>query len=1031
MTLTAFAGRRGNLLEENPEHYALLRLPNPVLHAEDMERLKASCDPRAHAAVIPMLFALPEPAAPVSAREAGASLERALDTLCGEAEKALDSGATLLLLSDAGADERRAPVPSLLATSALHHYLLRKERRHACSLLVDTGEAREVMHLAQLIAFGASAVHPRTAFALIESMAEAGELGEGVSAAGAKAAYTTALQKGLLKTLSRMGISTLRSFLGGQGFEALGLGRKLVDRYFTGLPSRIGGIGLPEIALDACLRHESAYPVADARPDDSPGRARPGEAVKSSMLLRDEGRYRHRSGGERHLWSPKAIRSLHAAVRDNDAAAYRAYAEESDNQLGRPVTPRGLLDQVEPEAALLRRFVGAAMSLGAISPEAHEAIAIACNRVGARSNCGEGGEADERLLPLPDGDSSRSRVRQIASGRFGVTAAYLVRADEIQIKMAQGAKPGEGGQLPAHKVLPEIARLRHTIPGVTLISPPPHHDIYSIEDLAQLIYDLKRLHPEGRVSVKLVAGTNVGTVANGVAKAGADAILISGHDGGTGASPRSAIDHVGLPWEIGLAETQAALVASGLRSHVILQADGQLRTGRDLAMAALLGADEFGLGTILLAALGCCLLRVCHLGTCTVGVACQDPKLRARFAGSPEHAERLLRFLAADLRQHMASLGFHSLDDMRGRADLLRPALLPRPDELSAEGRRTSALAPEDWLNKVAGLDLSPLLVRTRPESGGDSPGTLDWASLDADRRVLPPESRLDRDMLAAIMPGLRAGRPVRFENAVHNTDRSVGTRLSGEIARLHGEAGLPPGSVDIAMHGTAGQSAGAFLARGISLTITGDANDYVGKGLSGGVIAIRPADRARGQALTPYDSLAFADDQALVGNVALYGATSGELFVAGSAGERFAVRNSGAVAVVEGVGDHACEYMTGGVVVVLGSTGYNFAAGMSGGAAFVLDRAEMFQTRCNLDGVDLESVWLPQDAQILRSLLTRHIRLTGSPLAASVLESWNASMPLFLKVTPIEYRHALARMKQSESAQAESVAATEEVFHP
>ena len=1041
MTLTAFAGRRGNLLEENPNHYGLLRLPNPVLHAEDMERLKASCDPRARAAVIPMLFAPPEPAASFRARDAGAALERALDALCVEAERALDAGATLLLLSDAGADKRHAPVPSLLATSALHHHLLRKERRHACSILVDTGEAREVMHLAQLIAFGASAVHPRTAFALIESMAEAGELGEGVSPAGAKAAYATALQKGLLKTLSRMGISTLRSFLGGQGFEALGLGRGLIERYFTGLPSRIGGIGLPEIALDACRRHEFAYPAADARPDDSPGRARPGEAILSPIILRDEGRYRHRSGGERHLWSPKAIRSLHAAVRDNDATAYRAYAEESDNQLNRPVTLRGLLqfapanpiplDQVEPEVSLLRRFVGAAMSLGAISPEAHEAIAIACNRVGGRSNCGEGGEADERLRPLPGGDSSRSRVRQIASGRFGVTAAYLVRADEIQIKMAQGAKPGEGGQLPAHKVLPEIARLRHTIPGVTLISPPPHHDIYSIEDLAQLIYDLKRLHPEGRVSVKLVAGTNVGTVANGVAKAGADAILISGHDGGTGASPRSAIDHVGLPWEMGLAETQAALVASGLRSQVILQADGQLRTGRDLAMAALLGADEFGLGTILLAALGCCLLRVCHLGTCTVGVACQDPKLRARFAGSPDHAERLLRFLAADLRRHMADLGFRNLDAMRGRADMLRPAPLPRPDALSADSRRANALAPEDWLNKVDGLDLSPLLVRTRPESDGDSPDAPDWASLDADRRVPPPESRLDRDMLAAIMPGLRAGRPVRFESAVRNTDRSVGTRLSGEIARLHGEAGLPPGSVDIALHGTAGQSAGAFLARGISLTITGDANDYVGKGLSGGTIAIRPADRARGHALTPYDSLAFADDQALAGNVALYGATSGELFVAGSAGERFAVRNSGAVAVVEGVGDHACEYMTGGVVVVLGSTGYNFAAGMSGGAAFVLDRAEMFQTRCNLDGVDLESVWLPQDAQMLRSLLTRHIRLTGSPLAASVLESWNASMPLFLKVTPIEYRHALARMKQSESAQAESVAATEEVFHP
>ncbi len=1082
MTLTGFAGRRGNLLEETPDHYNLLRLPNPVLSAGDLERLTASRHPHAQTAVIPMLFPLPgkrdrihcevaqESNMPPAAKGgnplwkpyfedatlpsldkdcgvfqrakacAGRLLEQALEALCSKADEALDLGATLIMLSDAGADAARAPIPSLLAISALHQHLIRTGRRHACSLLVDTGEAREVMHVAQLIAFGASAVHPRVAFALLEAMAASGELGNGLTPLEARAAYSTAIQKGLLKTLSRMGISTLRSFLGGQAFEAVGLGRELVDRYFTGLPSRIGGIGLDEIAVDACLRHAAAYPEAHMRNNSETS----DETIASESLppLRDMGRHRHRSGGERHLWSPSSIRSLHKAVRDNDPGAYRAYAEESDDQRGQPVTLRGLLEfvpttplaleEVEPESGLLRRFVGAAMSLGAISPEAHEAIAIAFNRVGARSNCGEGGESAERFLPLPNGDSAHSRIRQIASGRFGVTAAYLVRADEIQIKMAQGAKPGEGGQLPAHKVLPEIARLRHTIPGVTLISPPPHHDIYSIEDLAQLIYDLKRLHPGCRVSVKLVAGSNVGTVANGVAKAGADSILISGHDGGTGASPRTAIDHVGLPWELGLAEAQAALAHSGLRSRVTLQTDGQLRTGRDLAMAALLGADEFGLGTSLLVALGCCLLRVCHLGTCAVGVACQDPKLRAKFIGSPDHVERLLRFLAADLREHMARLGFRNLDDMRGRADLLRMAPLP----LSEKNRPDSVLAA-NWRSKLAGLDLTPLFARTRPIPGSGNSIRWEagdaWASAGGDSRNPNPlpESRLDQLMLAALMPGVLSARPARFEGIVRNTDRSVGTCLSGEIARLYGDAGLTPGTVDIALSGTAGQSAGAFLTRGVTLTIKGDANDYVGKGLSGGVIAIRPENNPQASTLTPHGSLAFADDHALVGNVALYGAISGELFVAGSAGERFAVRNSGATAVAEGVGDHACEYMTGGVVVVLGSTGYNFAAGMSGGAAFVFDRDEMFQTRCNLDGVDLEGVWLPEDVQLLRSLLSRHIRLTGSPLASAILDNWSASLPLFLKVTPIEYRHALARMKQSESAQAESIAATEEVFHP
>ena len=1044
MSLTGFAGRHANPLSaETPEHYSLLRLPNPVLNAEDLERLIASRHPHVRTAVIPMLFPLPA-GGPHSGgngesagKLAGKILERALDALCVQADAALEGGATLLLLSDAGADAANVPIPSLLAVSALHHHLLRQERRHTCGILADTGEAREVMHIAQLIAFGASAVHPRLAYSLIAHMADQGKVGPSVTPLQAQTAYATAVQKGLLKTLSRMGISTLRSFLGGQGFEAVGFGKNIVDRYFTELPSRIGGIGLEEIAFDACRRHASAYPPAQATPG-SPASASP--ATVSPPDLRDTGRHRHRAGGERHLWSPQAIRSLHKAVRENDREAYRAYAEENDDQRGQPVSLRGLLqfapavpvplDEVEPEISLLRRFVGAAMSLGAISPEAHEAIAIAFNRVGARSNCGEGGEATDRLISLPGGDSARSRIRQIASGRFGVTAAYLVQADEIQIKIAQGAKPGEGGQLPAFKVLPEIARLRHTIPGVTLISPPPHHDIYSIEDLAQLIFDLTRLHPGARVSVKLVAGTNIGTVANGVAKAGADSILVSGHDGGTGASPRSAIDHVGLPWELGLAETQAALVHSGLRSRVLLQVDGQLRSGRDLAIAALLGADEFGLGASLLVALGCCMLRVCHLGTCPVGIAAQDPKLRARFPGSPDHVERFLRFLASDLREHMASLGFRTLDGMRGCADLLLPIPLS-----SLEKPHAGDASAANWQSKIAGLDLSPLLVRTAPLPGtaGNQSGEAvsSWASVDKNIRNPLPESSLDQAMLAALMPGVRAGRPSHFESAVRNTDRSVGTRLSGEVARLHGDGGLTPGMVDVVLAGTAGQSAGAFLMRGITLTIRGDANDYVGKGLSGGIIIIRPENTPGCAGLAPFGRPAFADGRAALGNVALYGATSGALFAAGSAGERFAVRNSGANAIVEGVGDHACEYMTGGVVVVLGPTGYNFAAGMSGGAAFVFDGDEMFQTRCNMDGVDLESVWLPHDVQLLRSLVARHARLTGSPLAAYLLDNWSASLPLFLKITPIEYRQALARMKQSENARAESVAATEEVFHP
>ncbi len=1022
MSLAGFAGRRGNILEETPEHYALLRLANPVLLPEDLARLRASTHPRAVVHELPMLFPLPEPG-----QNPGQCLEAALEGLFAQAEAALDAGATLLLLSDAAADAHHAPLPSLLAVSALHHHLLRQGRRHACGLIVDTGEAREVMHAAQLIAFGAAGVHPRLAFACLDDLAGAGRLDAKMDCRAARRSYVVALQKGLLKTFSRMGISTLRSFQAGQGFEALGLGRELLERHFTGLPGRIGGVGLAEIAAESLARHAKAFPEAHAKAfPEAP--TRPAEALPA---LTDTGRHRQRAGGEKHLWSPVAIRALHQAVREDDLQSYRRYAEESDHQEGNPVTLRALLDlvpcpegsipleEVEPEAALLQRFVGAAMSYGSISPEAHAAVAAAFNAAGGRSNCGEGGEAPERLQPGANGEDLRSRVRQIASGRFGVTAAYLVNAEEIQIKMAQGAKPGEGGQLPAHKVRAEIARVRRTTPGVTLISPPPHHDIYSIEDLAQLIFDLKRLNPRAAVSVKLTACAGVGTVACGVAKAGADGILISGHDGGTGASPRTAVSHVGLPWEMGLAEAHAALTANHLRGRVRLQADGQLRTGRDLAVAALLGAEEFGLGTAVLVALGCCLLRVCHLGTCPVGVAAQDEKLRAKFSGTPEHLERFLRFLARDLREHMAALGFRRLDEMVGRADCLRFNPPAAPENALAVSANTSAipgLADNEvlWRDKVAGLDLSGLLAPAGPVCR--QPAPVDTLA----------DSPLEGAMLDKLLPAVRTGRAARFSARVHNTDRAVCTRLSGEIARLYGDRGLPPGLIEVSLRGTAGQSAGAFLSRGVRLTVRGAANDYVGKGLSGGVVAVMPEDKT-----SPSNGPAVLGENAAVGNVALYGAVAGELYVAGTAGERFAVRNSGANAVVEGVGDHACEYMTGGVVVVLGETGCNFAAGMSGGYAFVFDRSEHFLTRCNLDGVELEGVWRSEDAALLRRLLENHVRHTGSPLAAALLRDWDAALPLFLKVTPLEYRRALARMKSSESAGAEDVAATEEVYHP
>ncbi len=974
MSLMSFVGRQRNLLDETPEHCRQLKLPHPILTPEDMLRLRGADHPDVVVREIDTLF-------PVSG--GAAALERALQSVCEQAEKHIAEGATILVLTDARMNAERAPIPALLATAGLHHHLIRRNLRTACGLLVESGEPREVMHFALLLAYGASAICPTVAFSTIRELAEAGLLERPASPEEAMDSYITAIKKGLLKTFSRMGVSTIRSFHGSQCFEAVGLSRKLVDAYFCGTVSRIGGIGLEEIAAESLARHACAFPSTGDPP----------------RLLDLGGLYQNRIGGEQHLWDPIAIYKLQQAVRLGDEAAYRVYADRMDAQPDGPVTLRSLfrfrngvsvpLEEVEPAESIICRFASAAMSLGSISKEAHEAIATALNRLGARSNCGEGGEDPERYAPLPGGASRRSATKQVASGRFGVTIEYLVNADELQIKIAQGAKPGEGGQLPAHKVSAEIARVRHTTPGVTLISPPPHHDIYSIEDIAQLIYDLKCANPAARVSVKLVSEAGVGTIAAGVAKAGADMILIAGHDGGTGASPLTAIKHVGLPWELGLAETHQTLIRNRLRDRVRLQVDGQLRTGRDVAIAALLGAEEFGFGSPLLVSLGCVMMRQCHMNTCPVGVATQDPELRKRFAGRPEHVERFLRFVAEDLRRHMARLGFRTVDEMVGHPDRLEAALL--------SGHPKARL-----------LDFAGLLHAL--EEGGVR------CTRAQDHRL---DGALDYELIRRAQPALNGGSKVAIDLPVRNVHRAVGTMLSGEIARRHGLRGLPEDTIRVALTGSAGQSLGAFLAAGVTIRLEGDANDYVGKGLSGGKIIIVPPAGARFA----------AHENVIIGNVALYGATGGELYACGVAGERFAVRNSGARAVVEGVGDHGCEYMTGGVVVVLGETGYNFAAGMTGGAAYVYDESGTFDTRCNLDVVDLESVACAADEATLRGLIERHHEHTGSERAAAILRDWEAALPLFVKVMPIDYRRALERMRLGEDVDRETVSATEEVF--
>ena len=944
MSLRTLLGAQGNLLSPAPAHCRQIALEGPVLGERRLAAIVRNCLPGLACASVDALY---------PAREGG--LREGLDRLRREAARAVEDGAAVVVLSDRRSDAERAPIPALLAVAAVHHHLIRCGLRPRTSLVVESAEAREVMHLCLLIGYGASAVNPWLAFETLRGLA-AEELLEGLDFDTAQRRYVAALEKGVLKVLSKMGISTLQSYLGAQVFEAVGLGPALVEEFFTGTASRLGGIELEQVEHESLLRFRSA--CAPARE------------------LEWGGRYKWRRDGERHQLTPNVIGLLQHGVRSADYRVFRKYTRFVDGQTTRACALRGLLefrpgagrrlDEVEPASDIVRRFRTGAMSFGSLSEEAHRTLAVAMNRLGGRSNSGEGGEDPERYSPRRGEASRNSAIKQVASGRFGVTPDYLLSADEIQIKMAQGAKPGEGGHLPGHKVDGAIARVRHATPGVALISPPPHHDIYSIEDLAQLIHDLKQINPRAEVSVKLVSEVGVGTVAAGVAKAKADRIVVCGHSGGTGASPLSSIKHTGLPWELGLAETQQVLVANRLRGRVVLETDGQLKTGRDVLIAAMLGAESFGFGTAALIATGCILTRVCHLNTCPVGVATQDPALRARFAGLPDHLMNFMLFVAEEVRELMAELGYRSLDEVIGRADLLRA------------GKRRD----RHW--KARHLDLAPLLHV--PEEGADA------ALRHSEGQAQEAESPLSRRLLEGAAPALRDGRPARVRATLRPSERSVGTLLSGELVRRHGAAGLPAGTLHLDFRGAAGQSAGAFLAPGVDLTLSGFANDAVAKGLAGGRVTLTPPPAM------PADEA--AGGRVLIGNVALYGATGGELLVRGAAGERFAVRNSGANAVVEGVGDHGCEYMTGGSVVVLGETGRNFAAGMSGGVAYVAEPGEDFAQRCNPEMVELSGLD-DEDEERVRRMLRRHCRATRSPRAFALLAGWAVSRRRFVRVRP------------------------------
>jgi glutamate synthase domain-containing protein 2/glutamate synthase domain-containing protein 1/glutamate synthase domain-containing protein 3 len=953
MSLLSGVGGERNLLDETPEHAHVLRMRQPILRDHELEKLRQVSHDIFEARTIDITW-------PIA--EGPEGMEGALARICAEARDCIAEGTNVIILSDRNVSAERAPIPSVLAVSAVHHHLVREGTRLSAGLVVESGEPREVHHMATLIGFGASAINPYLMLESLTDLEEAGMLGE-LTREEAERNVVVALGKGLLKVLSKMGISTIRSYSGAQIFEAVGLDGELIDRHFTGTASRIGGVGLDVLAREALDRHARGYPEPEGE------------------LLPVGGLYQWRRDGERRMWDPETIALLQHSVRQNGEGrqTYARFAHLVNEENARAGMLRGLLrfrediepvpvEEVEPIEDIVKRFSTGGMSLGALSPEAHETLAKAMNRLGGMSNTGEGGEDEARFH-----DDRRSAIKQVASGRFGVTINYLSNADQLQIKVAQGAKPGEGGQLPGHKVDRYIARLRHSTPGVGLISPPPHHDIYSIEDLKQLIYDLRCGNPRARISVKLVSEVGVGTVAAGVAKANADHVTIAGHDGGTGASPQSSIQAAGVPWEIGLAETQQTLLRNDLRSRITVEVDGQMRTGRDVVIGAMLGADEFGFSTAPLIAAGCIMMRVCHLNTCPVGVATQDPRLRERFAGQPEHVIDYLIMVAEETRGLMASLGVRSMDELIGRADLLEM------DD-----------AIDHW--KARGVDLSRVLSVPELEPGAPR------------RRVEPPppvlDDALDWDLIEAARPALERGEKVGLERDVRNVNRAVGGLLSHEIAKRHGSKGLPEGTIEIGFHGSAGQSFGAWLAPGVTFTLRGDANDYTGKGLSGGILAVLPPDGHR------YP----AEDNVIVGNTVLYGATGGRAFFRGLAGERFAVRNSDACAVVEGVGDHGCEYMTGGRVVVLGPTGRNFAAGMSGGIAFVLDEDGSFPARCNTELIGFDEI-SADDARELRELVAEHAQRTGSPVAERVLAQWNELLGKFVKVMPHDYKRALEEL--------------------
>ncbi len=967
MSLEACIGPEINLLDETPDHCHQLVMPQPLLRSPQLEKLRQVDHSVFEARTIDTTW-------PVSQGAMG--METRLGEICAEASELVARGVNIIILSDRNIGADRVAMPSLLAVAAVHHHLVREGTRLQIGLVVETGQAKEVHHVACLIGYGASAVNPYLMFESLYALHRDGRLPEGMDPDEAVLRVIKAVGKGLMKILSKMGISTIRSYTGAQIFEAVGLERDVIDRYFTGTASRVGGVGVNVLAWEAIDRHRRAYPAA------------------SSEMLPAGGVYAWRRDGEYHAWNPETIATLQQVARhDGGADAYERFATYV-NEVAMPrSTLRGLMRfrepgepipvaEVEPAAEIVRRFKSGGMSLGALSPEAHESLAAGMNRLGGKSNTGEGGEDPARFE-----DERRSSIKQVASGRFGVTVHYLVNADEIQIKVAQGAKPGEGGQLPGHKVDRYIARLRHSTPGVGLISPPPHHDIYSIEDLKQLIYDLRCANPRARISVKLVAEVGVGTVAAGVAKANADHVVIAGHDGGTGASPQASIHNAGIPWEIGLAETQQTLLRNDLRSRILVEADGQMRTGRDVVIAAILGADEFGFSTAPLVALGCVMMRVCHLNTCPVGIATQDPELRARFEGQPEHVVNYLFMVAEEARQIMARLGVRKLDDLIGRVELLEA------DE-----------AVDHW--KARGINLSGVLAL--PE------GVDPEAPRHCTRRPDPVlYDSIDVDLLQRCRAAIEDGGSVRLEHRIENKNRAVGGLLSGEIARVHGEAGLPEGSVGVRFEGSAGQSFGAWLTRGVELELVGDANDYCGKGLSGGTIVVRPPD----------DAGFVAEHSVIVGNTVLYGATAGRAFFRGLAGERFAVRNSGALAVVEGVGDHGCEYMTGGRVVVLGRTGLNFAAGMSGGIAYVLDVEGEFRSRCNTELVGFDAI-TPDEAEELRGWIVEHGERTGSLVSERVLLDWQRSLNGMVKVMPHDYRRALAEMAIEGEAEVAAAAA-------